>query len=146
MIERDLRRLTRAINPVAEIFFERVAVTPEQIRAWNLPTRPTKAEDPRTKTWHGDQSVELDAIEPCRLRDLVRETIEQHLPSDQLERLLLIEQAERERMVAPTAGLAVWWRRISHHPRTDRCAVMVVRLPCPISRSHRSRLASDQEV
>jgi hypothetical protein len=40
----------------------------------------------------------LDAIPPDALRALVRETIEQHLPSDQWERLRGIEAAEREAM------------------------------------------------
>ena len=65
--------------PDAEISFERLAVTPEQIRAWDLPTRPTKNSDSRSKGF-GDISVELDAIAPEQLRDLVRDVIEQHLP------------------------------------------------------------------
>src|SRR5262245_7626316 len=40
-IEETLREMA----PDAEIFFERIAVTPEQIRAWALPTRPTKPSD-----------------------------------------------------------------------------------------------------
>src|ERR1051325_387101 len=73
-IEQTLMELA----PSADIFFERVAVTPEQITAYNLPTRPTKKSDPRSKNF-GDISVELDAIEPDLLRQLVREVIEDHL-------------------------------------------------------------------
>jgi len=61
----------RDMAPDAEIIFERIAVTPEQIAAWRLPTRPTKATDSRAKNF-GDISVELDAIEPNRLRELAR--------------------------------------------------------------------------
>src|SRR5262245_39157892 len=39
----------RESAPEAEIYFERIAVLPEQIEAWNLPTRPTKASDSRSK-------------------------------------------------------------------------------------------------
>ncbi len=39
----------KAMAPRAEIVFQRVAVTPEQIDRWNLPTRPTKASDSRSK-------------------------------------------------------------------------------------------------
>src|SRR5436305_14288411 len=53
--------------PDAEIYFERVAVTPSQIAVWDLPTRPTKSSDTRSKNF-GTISVELDAIEPSRLR------------------------------------------------------------------------------
>ena len=44
-IEETLRELA----PDAEIIFERIAVTPEQIEEWGLPTRPTKASDSRAK-------------------------------------------------------------------------------------------------
>jgi len=36
--------MIRRQAPDAEIHFERLAVTPEQIPAWDLPTRPTKAD------------------------------------------------------------------------------------------------------
>jgi hypothetical protein len=68
-IEQTLRELA----PGAEIHFERLAVTPEQIGEWSLPTRPTKQRDSRSKGF-GDISVELDAIEPDTLRyDIVGE-------------------------------------------------------------------------
>jgi hypothetical protein len=67
----------RDMAPDAEIYFERIAVTPDQINAWGLPTRPTKATDSRSKTF-GNISVELDAIEPNRLRGVVLEAIERH--------------------------------------------------------------------
>jgi hypothetical protein len=67
-IEQTLREMA----PDADISFERVAVTRKQITRWNLPTRPTKKSDTRSKNF-GDVSVELDAIVPQQLRDLVRE-------------------------------------------------------------------------
>ena len=44
----------------------------------------------------GDISVELDAIEPNQLRQLVQDAIEQHLPADQFEVLKAAEESERE--------------------------------------------------
>ena len=90
-IEETLRELA----PDADIYFERIAVTAEQIAEWNLPTRPTKASDTRSKNF-GNISVELDAIEPNRLRSLVQETLEQHLPQDQFAILKAAEESERE--------------------------------------------------
>src|SRR5262245_35049847 len=73
------------LAPDADIYFQRIAVTPEQIAEWDLPTRPTKASDTRAKAFGSTLSVELDAIEPNQLRQLVQEAIEEHLPPEQFE-------------------------------------------------------------
>jgi hypothetical protein len=90
-IEQTLRELA----PSADITFERIAVTRQQIDAWALPTRPTKASDTRSKNF-GDISVELDAIAPDDLRNLVEAAINRHLPQHQLEVLKVAERSERE--------------------------------------------------
>ena len=100
-IEETLRELA----PDAEITFERIAVTPEQIRDWDLPTRPTKTTDSRAKSF-GDISVELDAIEPQDLRDLVEQVIEQHLPPEQFEVLKAAEESERSLLTLFAADMA----------------------------------------
>ena len=81
--------------PSADIHFQRLAVTPDQIADWDLPTRPTKATDTRAKGF-GDISVELDAIEPDALREIVRQAIERHLPAERFEVLKAAEASERE--------------------------------------------------
>ena len=91
-IEETLRELA----PDADIEFERIAVTEEQIADWDLPTRPTKASDTRAKAFGSTLSVELDAIEPNQLRALVQEVIERHLPPEQFEILKAAEESERE--------------------------------------------------
>ena len=90
-IEQTLRELA----PYAEIHFKRLAVTQEQITSWKLPTRPTKTSDTRSKGF-GDISVELDAIPPQRLRDIVQEAIEWHLPKEQFDILKTAEASERD--------------------------------------------------
>lgn len=90
-IERTLREMA----PEAEIYFERLAVTPEQIEYWKLPSRPTKKTDTRANKFGSDISVELDAIPPDRLRQIVEDAIERHLPKDQLHVLLQAEKSER---------------------------------------------------
>jgi hypothetical protein len=90
-IEETLRELA----PDAEIFFERIAVTPEQINEWDLPTRPTKASDTRSKGF-GTISVELDAIDPNDLRGLVQDAIEQHISPRKFKILKAAEASERE--------------------------------------------------
>jgi hypothetical protein len=90
-IEADLRTFA----PEAELHFKRVAVTLEQIERWNLPTRPTKRTDSRSKNFFGE-SVEVDAIPPAGLRNLCRRCIEQHIDRKALQRTRLIERAERD--------------------------------------------------
>jgi hypothetical protein len=90
-IEETLREMA----PAAAIHFERLGVNPDQIHAWNLPTRPTKASDSRAKGF-GAVSVELDAIDPAILRRLVHEAIERHLPPAQFAVLKQAEASERD--------------------------------------------------
>jgi hypothetical protein len=90
-IEQTLRELA----PRAAIYFKRLAVLPEQIAAWDLPSRPTKASDSRARSFDSAESVELDAIEPGQLRHLVEIAINDHLPQEQLRVLQVAEQSER---------------------------------------------------
>jgi hypothetical protein len=91
-IEQTLREMA----PAAEIHFERLAVTEKQIEDWRLPSRPTKQKDPRAKKFGHDESVELDAINPDQLRDLVRAVIERHLPAHELKVMQEAEESERK--------------------------------------------------
>jgi len=79
----------------AEIHFERIAVTPEQVEQWSLPTRPTKQTDTRSRRFTG-ASVELDAIPPNKLRELVNDCIEQHVDGEALEKTRIAEASERK--------------------------------------------------
>ena len=74
--------------------FTLVAVTPEQIAEWKLPTRPTKESDSRAKSWRGG-SVEVDAIHPTQLRALAEECIQRHIPEGHMDVLLEAEASER---------------------------------------------------
>jgi hypothetical protein len=101
---RATEQTLREMAPEAKIHFERLAVTPEQIHRWRLPTRPTKSSDSRAKGF-GDISVELDAIPPDQLRRLVQEAIERHLPPEQYEILKVAEESER-RLIDGLVGMA----------------------------------------
>jgi hypothetical protein len=88
-----IRDTLQEMAPASDIAFQRIAVLPEQITGWNLPTRPTKKSDTRAKNF-GDISVELDAIEPDLLRSLLTITLERHLPKKQLAVLKAAEESE----------------------------------------------------
>ncbi len=90
-VESDLREMAAG----AEIHFERIAVNIDQIDTWNLPTRPTKKTDSRSKTFKG-ASVEVDAIPSADLRTLVEEAITQHIDKEVLNTTKVAEQSERE--------------------------------------------------
>jgi hypothetical protein len=77
----------------------RVAVTEDQIVDWNLPTRPTKRTDSRSKNFIGD-SVELDAIPVDALRSLAESVIRRQVDQDQLEILQAVEAEERRGLMA----------------------------------------------
>ena len=88
-------RKLREFAPGVPIHFTKLAVTERQIIEWNLPTRPTKTSDSRAKRWKGD-SVELDAISPNLLRQLVRDAIERHVTPERLAVIEAAEASERE--------------------------------------------------
>jgi hypothetical protein len=100
-IEETLRELA----PDADIRFERLGVTREQVDLWNLPSRPTKTTDTRAHGFSG-RSVELDAIDPANLREIVRIAVERHLPRHQFEVLKAAEQSEREIISRLVSGMA----------------------------------------
>ena len=90
-IEQTLRELA----PDAEIYFERLGVTDSQAQAWKLPSRPTKTTDSRHKQFGRLESVELDAIHPDQLRNLVESAIKSHIDQHQLSVLIKAENSER---------------------------------------------------
>jgi hypothetical protein len=91
----SIERTFRELGPQADIHFERLVVTREQIVGWRLPTRPTKVSDSRAKQFRSDISVELNAIPAPELRRLVQQAIERHLPAAQFEVLQASEASER---------------------------------------------------
>jgi hypothetical protein len=100
-ISRNVEERLRQFAGEAEIHFIRVAVNQDQIVSMGLPTRPTKRTDSRSKKFAGE-SVEVDAIDPNTLRSMVKEVIMRHVDCEEIERMDIIEKAERETL----AGLA----------------------------------------
>jgi len=79
-----------------DVVVERVALNQQQIIEMNLPSAPAKATDTRTRNWDGAGVVELDAIEPSRLTEMVMAAIQQHLDSSLYTALKEREAVERE--------------------------------------------------
>lgn len=72
-----------------------LAVTDEQVVELDLPSRPTKKSDTRSKGFDG-RSVELDAIPAPELRFVVEEAIRGHVDDRELEVLRTVEAEERD--------------------------------------------------
>jgi hypothetical protein len=104
-IEQDVRQHAGEVP----VHFERMAVTPEQIRAWGLPSKPANPNDSRTRRFEGD-TVELDAIPPSQLRHLVRECITRHVDGRTLAEVQRREEDERETLRAIADQVAGWGR------------------------------------
>lgn len=96
-------RTIRGHAPEADLTFELLAVTDQQIEQWNLPTRPPK---PRDRAVGMTRCVELDAIPPDRLRDLVSDAIAQHTDEEALSDARGQEQRERETFAR---FMGTWW-------------------------------------
>jgi len=67
------------------IKFERVAITKEQVQKYNIPPMFAKSSDSRYNKFvakHGTDVVELDALNPTVLQELIRKSIEKHFDKD----------------------------------------------------------------
>jgi hypothetical protein len=118
---RQIDEELREICPDARLDFVELAVTVAQIDEWNLPSRPNKIKDPRTKGFQrrygqARESVELDAIPAERLRQIIEVAIKEHMPDSAYETLMLQEAAERDQLER-LAGLAPDWIEVLHDYR-----------------------------
>lgn len=75
--------------------FHHLGLTWWQVKDLDLPTRPPKRNTAADQRWPYDFAAELDAIPPDDLRAMVRDAIEDHLPTWELNRLKKIELEER---------------------------------------------------
>lgn len=101
---RPVREVERQLGPeeladlTTDVVFERLALTSEQINAYDLPVRPVKATDSRSAGYTGVGAVEVEALPRQALLDLVEDAIVSELDLAALE---VAEEAERsERDIA----------------------------------------------
>ncbi len=104
-IDRKIVEGLRRYAPEAEFEFERVAVTPEQIEAFDLPSTPPKRTDSRAKSFDG-RCVELEALTTGQLQCICEDCITQFVDADRLEQTRRIEQLERQTLDDFAQGLA----------------------------------------
>lgn len=95
------------------ITIERVALTFQQVKDYDLVPNPTKTSDTRSRQYiaeYGRNCWELDAIEPTELQWLVKNSIDNHLNLDKWNEDLLLEEQERAQL---EEKFAVWAELLS---------------------------------
>jgi hypothetical protein len=82
-----------------DIEFYRLAVTPAQIRAYNLPTAPPKASSHQARKAM-TETTQAEAIDPASLAAIIREAIESRLDMDVYRQVVNVECDERQAIIA----------------------------------------------
>jgi len=93
----------RGFCPMADIHFQRIAMTPALIEEHCLATRATKGKHMNSD--FDGESVDLDALPPLALRKLVRDAIERHIPAGYMDSIEAAEKSERA-IFAKITGIA----------------------------------------
>jgi len=77
--------------------FERRALTLDLIREYKLPGVPAKTTDTRSKSWTGGDVVELDALEPNVLKELIKDCIKENFNEELYNIIRKIEKIHQRR-------------------------------------------------
>lgn len=89
-LERELRTHLRTDIPMD---FRRIAINEEQVKEYDLPTKPRKEGDKRSQ--HIEYTVEAEAMPAHVLRGILRDEVEALLPQNALEVAKVAERSER---------------------------------------------------
>lgn len=107
---RDIRDRLRLFGFRGDV--QRIALTMEQVEQYDPPPNPAKTTDARFEGYlseYGDESWELDALDPDVLDTLIDETIQSHLDAGIWEESLAGETSRRDTL----ASLPVRWDEIT---------------------------------
>jgi hypothetical protein len=95
----DRLRIFSACDSPLQVNIERLALNMDQINLYNPPPNPAKLSDTRSKEYirqFGDESWELDALDPIVIRDLIQNAIEQHRDDELWQQAVRRERDARE--------------------------------------------------
>jgi hypothetical protein len=98
-LERELRS---HLEPGKALYFRRIAITPEQIEALDLPTKPRKRGERRAR--HITATVEAEAMPAGIMRGLLRAEIEALLPDGLIDSVRAAEESERGVLLSMAEG------------------------------------------
>ena len=94
---RDLSERLGMLGIEAELY--KIALTETQVREYNLPHQKIKSEDPRAKNFISDFAVELDALHPSVLRELIKKAIERFLDISAFYSDMELEKKEKGKLL-----------------------------------------------
>jgi hypothetical protein len=100
----DVNAFVAELNRWQEIDWRRIAVTPEQIDRYSLPTAPQKHTDVRGEAM--DDTVQAEALPPDVLAREIDEAISAVLDQDALDAARELGRRERAEILAVLDGLA----------------------------------------
>ena len=92
LIDRDIEKRLRS-HLTTPLDFRRLAINPEQIAAFDLPTKPRKPGDRRRLDIR--ETVEAEAMPAAQMRRIVRQAVESYLPPGALQAARAAEESER---------------------------------------------------
>ena len=88
-----------------ELILQRIAVTLDQQRQFDLQTSPPKKIDKRKAYFDDDITVQAEALPPDLLQQIVGESFAAEMDLDLLDRQRAIEAEVREQLLARLAGI-----------------------------------------
>ncbi len=93
-IPRALRENLILLGCSEDLEVRRICLNKDQVIAWGLPPAPTKDTDSRSAHWDGLGQVELDAVKPEKLMQLLQNAIDDIFDKSLYEELLAREEHE----------------------------------------------------
>jgi hypothetical protein len=91
------KRLREMVAPL-KVTFVRIAVLPEHIARYNLPTRPQKID--KRGDINVEAAVDLDAMDPDVVQDLLRKALRRYMPDSRLAAHDAADESVREKLAA----------------------------------------------
>jgi hypothetical protein len=98
--------LSDRVLATIDLIPERVALTPEQVTEYDLPTAPAKTTDPRTGAWGGRGTLPAGGLPPDVLAVVVRAAIESWMDMGMYDAQLALEERDRAELLQLPPGRA----------------------------------------
>lgn len=87
-----------------DLRFERIAITPEQIERYDLPTAPPKPSTHQTRK-KMTETVQVEAMSPSQLAEVVEQAITSRMDMGTYRDVLDVEKHERGRLIEQVRGI-----------------------------------------